>query len=220
VSGRSRTACLDFAGAIDRLGRDVVEERYSNLFEMYDRITDEDPYKVPMRIYPAVHYTMGGLWVDYNLMSNVPGLYVLDERTSPTTVRTASVRRLMQGLADGCFVLPATISDYRRCSARRRSPPAGRVRRRRAERATSAAVDVGEQQAQRRPLPPPARQHLVGQLRDGAGTESLEKALSDIPVARGFYADVNVLGSDETLSSRSRRTSSSSASCCTSALHP
>ena len=70
---------LDFADAIDRLGADVIEERYGNLFEMYERITDEDPYEVPMRIYPAVHYTMGGLWVDYNLMSNVPGLYVLGE---------------------------------------------------------------------------------------------------------------------------------------------
>jgi succinate dehydrogenase / fumarate reductase flavoprotein subunit len=104
---------LDFSEAIDRLGRHTIEERYDNLFQMYERITGEDPYKVPMRIYPAVHYTMGGLWVDYNLMSNVPGLYVLGEANfSDHGANRLGASALMQGLADGYFVLPATINDY------------------------------------------------------------------------------------------------------------
>ncbi|HEX5587236.1 MAG TPA: fumarate reductase/succinate dehydrogenase flavoprotein subunit, partial [Acidimicrobiia bacterium] len=104
---------LDFGDAISRLGRDVIEERYGNLFEMYDRITDEDPYKVPMRIYPAVHYTMGGLWVDYNLMSNVPGLYVLGEANfSDHGANRLGASALMQGLADGYFVIPYTLAHY------------------------------------------------------------------------------------------------------------
>jgi succinate dehydrogenase / fumarate reductase, flavoprotein subunit len=104
---------LDFGDAIDRLGKPVVEERYGNLFEMYDRITDDDPYETPMRIYPAVHYTMGGLWVDYNLMSNVPGLYVLGEANfSDHGANRLGASALMQGLADGYFVLPYTIGDY------------------------------------------------------------------------------------------------------------
>ena len=95
-----------------RLGHDVIEERYGNLFEMYDRITDEDPYQVPMRIYPAIHYTMGGLWVDYNLMSNVPGLYVLGEANfSDHGANRLGASALMQGLADGYFVLP--VDDLR-----------------------------------------------------------------------------------------------------------
>jgi len=104
---------LDFADAINRLGRHVIEERYGNLFQMYERITGEDPYVQPMRIYPAVHYTMGGLWVDYNLMSNVPGLYVLGEANfSDHGANRLGASALMQGLADGYFVLPATIGDY------------------------------------------------------------------------------------------------------------
>jgi succinate dehydrogenase / fumarate reductase, flavoprotein subunit len=81
---------LDFADAIKRLGEDVIRERYGNLFDMYTKITDEDPYQVPMRIYPAVHYTMGGLWVDYNLMSTIPGCTCSARRTSRTTAPTAS----------------------------------------------------------------------------------------------------------------------------------
>jgi succinate dehydrogenase / fumarate reductase flavoprotein subunit len=104
---------LDFSEAINRLGAPVIEERYGNLFQMYERITGEDPYQQPMRIYPAVHYTMGGLWVDYNLMSNVPGLYVLGEANfSDHGANRLGASALMQGLADGYFVLPATISDY------------------------------------------------------------------------------------------------------------
>ena len=104
---------LDFADSIKRLGEDKVRERYGNLFAMYHEITNEDAYKTPMRIYPAVHYTMGGLWVDYNLMSNIPGLFVLGEANfSDHGANRLGASALMQGLSDGYFVLPATISTY------------------------------------------------------------------------------------------------------------
>jgi succinate dehydrogenase / fumarate reductase flavoprotein subunit len=104
---------LDFADAIKRLGQQGVKERYSNLFDMYERITGENPYQVPMRIYPAIHYTMGGLWVDYNLMTTVPGLYAIGEANfSDHGANRLGASALMQGLADGYFVLPYTIGDY------------------------------------------------------------------------------------------------------------
>ncbi len=104
---------LDFADAIKRVGADVVKERYGNLFDMYKQITAEDPYKQPMRIYPAVHYTMGGLWVDYNLMSTIPGLFVGGEANfSDHGANRLGASALMQGLADGYFVLPYTIGNY------------------------------------------------------------------------------------------------------------
>jgi len=104
---------LDFSDAIRRLGQPVIEEKYGNLFDMYERITDENPYQVPMRIYPAIHYTMGGLWVDYNLMSTIPGLHVLGEANfSDHGANRLGASALMQGLADGYFVLPYTIGDY------------------------------------------------------------------------------------------------------------
>ena len=104
---------LDFADAIQRLGRSVIKERYGNLFDMYERITAEDPYKVPMRIYPASHYTMGGLWVDYNLQSTIPGLYVIGEANfSDHGANRLGASALMQGLADGYFILPYTIGNY------------------------------------------------------------------------------------------------------------
>jgi succinate dehydrogenase / fumarate reductase flavoprotein subunit len=104
---------LDFKDAISRLGPEVIKEKYGNLFQMYNKITDEDPYKVPMRIYPAIHYTMGGLWVDYNLMSTIPGLHVLGEANfSDHGANRLGASALMQGLADGYFILPYTIGDY------------------------------------------------------------------------------------------------------------
>jgi succinate dehydrogenase / fumarate reductase flavoprotein subunit len=104
---------LDFSDAIKRLGRKVVEARYGNLFEMYERITAENPYEQPMRIFPAVHYTMGGLWVDYNLMSNIPGLHVLGEANfSDHGANRLGASALMQGLADGYFVIPYTLGPY------------------------------------------------------------------------------------------------------------
>ena len=104
---------LDFNDAIKRLGADVIRMRYGNLFDMYTKITDEDPYSVPMRIYPAIHYTMGGLWVDYNLMSTIPGLHVLGEANfSDHGANRLGASALMQGLADGYFVIPYTLANY------------------------------------------------------------------------------------------------------------
>lgn len=104
---------LDFKEAIGRLGAEVIREKYGNLFEMYERITDENPYEVPMRIYPAMHYTMGGLWVDYNLMSTVEGLFVIGEANfSDHGANRLGASALMQGLADGYFIIPYTVSDY------------------------------------------------------------------------------------------------------------
>ena len=112
--GQSKMAVyLDFADAIKRLGRDVVEARYGNLFQMYEKIAGENPYETPMRIYPAVHYTMGGIWVDYNLMTTVPGLYAAGEANfSDHGANRLGASALMQGLADGYFVLPYTIGEY------------------------------------------------------------------------------------------------------------
>src|SRR5205814_991825 len=98
---------------ISRLGEDIIRERYGNLFDIYQKITAEDAYKTPMRIYPAVHYTMGGLWVDYNLMSNIPGLHVIGEANfSDHGANRLGASALMQGLADGYFILPYTIGNY------------------------------------------------------------------------------------------------------------
>jgi succinate dehydrogenase / fumarate reductase flavoprotein subunit len=113
VGPGGRGVYLDFADSLKRLGESVVRERYGNLFDMYERITGENPYQAPMRIYPAVHYTMGGLWVDYNLMSNLPGLHVIGEANfSDHGANRLGASALMQGLADGYFVLPYTIGHY------------------------------------------------------------------------------------------------------------
>jgi succinate dehydrogenase / fumarate reductase flavoprotein subunit len=113
VGEQANGVYLDFADAIGRLGREIIAERYGNLFDMYERITGESPYETPMRIYPAPHYTMGGLWVDYNLMSNVPGLFVAGEANfSDHGANRLGASALMQGLADGYFVLPYTVGDY------------------------------------------------------------------------------------------------------------
>ncbi len=113
VGETGKAVYLDFQQAIEERGRDYIEEKYGNLFEMYYKITDEDPYKQPMRIFPAVHYTMGGLWVDYNLMSNIPGLFVLGEANfSDHGGNRLGASALMQGLADGYFIIPYTLGDY------------------------------------------------------------------------------------------------------------
>ena len=113
VGPGGRGVYLDFRDSIKRLGENVIRERYGNLFEMYERITGEDGYKVPMRIYPASHYAMGGLWVDYNLMSNIPGLFVLGEANfSVHGANRLGASALMQGLADGYFVIPYTVATY------------------------------------------------------------------------------------------------------------
>ncbi|WP_207428352.1 fumarate reductase/succinate dehydrogenase flavoprotein subunit [Pedobacter sp. SYSU D00535] len=113
VGGSGKAVYLDFADAIKRLGKAAVEAKYGNLFDMYYQITDEDPYTQPMRIYPAVHYTMGGLWVDYNLMTTIPGCYALGEANfSDHGANRLGASALMQGLADGYFVIPYTLGDY------------------------------------------------------------------------------------------------------------
>src|SRR5262249_10481257 len=113
VGPGGRGVYLDFHDAIERLGKTKIEEKYGNLFEMYERITDENPYQVPMRIYPASHYTMGGLWVDYNLMSTIPGLFVLGEANfSDHGANRLGASALRQGLADGYFVIPYSIGNY------------------------------------------------------------------------------------------------------------
>ena len=195
---------LDFAHAIGRLGREAIEERYGNLFEMYERITGEDPYASPMRIYPAPHYTMGGLWVDYNLMTNVPGLFCLGEANfSDHGANRLGASALMQGLADGYFILPNTI-------------------------AADLAPRLGDDPI---PVDHPAFVEAEGQVLDRIhrllstrGTRTvdwfhrelgkivwdncgmsrhasgLEKALSEIPALREeFWSDVRVLGENETL---------------------
>jgi len=104
---------LDFKTAIERLGKDIIKQRYGNLFDMYEEITDVSPYEQPMQIFPAVHYTMGGIWVDYNLMTTIPGLYAIGEANfSDHGANRLGASALMQGLADGYFVLPYTIGDY------------------------------------------------------------------------------------------------------------
>jgi succinate dehydrogenase / fumarate reductase, flavoprotein subunit len=113
VAGQRRGVYLDFADAVERLGRQTIAERYGNLFDMYERITGEDPYEVPMRIYPATHYTMGGLWVDYNLMTTVEGLFAGGEANfSDHGANRLGASALMQGLADGYFILPSTLANY------------------------------------------------------------------------------------------------------------
>jgi succinate dehydrogenase / fumarate reductase, flavoprotein subunit len=113
VNSEGKAVFLDFKYAIERLGRDTIEKRYGNLFQMYEKITDTDPYKNPMQIYPAIHYAMGGTWVDYNLMTSVPGLYAIGEANfSDHGANRLGASALMQGLADGYFILPYTIGDY------------------------------------------------------------------------------------------------------------
>jgi succinate dehydrogenase / fumarate reductase flavoprotein subunit len=113
VGPGGRGVYLDFQDAITRLGINTIRDRYGNLFDMYERITAENPYEVPMRIYPAPHYTMGGLWVDYNLMSTIPGLFVIGEANfSDHGANRLGASALMQGLADGYFIAPLTIADY------------------------------------------------------------------------------------------------------------
>jgi succinate dehydrogenase / fumarate reductase flavoprotein subunit len=113
VGGSKLAVYLDFADAIKRQGENKIREKYANLFQMYDKIAGENPYETPMRIYPAVHYTMGGLWVDYNLQSTIPGLHVLGEANfSDHGANRLGASALMQGLADGYFVAPTTIANY------------------------------------------------------------------------------------------------------------
>ncbi|MEO6469460.1 MAG: fumarate reductase/succinate dehydrogenase flavoprotein subunit [Acidimicrobiia bacterium] len=193
---------LDFGEAINRLGRHTMEERYDNLFQMYERITGDDPYKVPMRIYPAVHYTMGGLWVDYNLMSNVPGLYVLGEANfSDHGANRLGASALMQGLADGYFVLPATINDYL-------APLLGSTAVGTDDPAFKAAESNVADQTNRMLSVKGTKSvdHFHRELGKimwndcgmARSAESLDNALSAIPALRDeFWTDVKILGDGE-----------------------
>jgi succinate dehydrogenase / fumarate reductase, flavoprotein subunit len=204
VGPRKNGVYLDFSEPIGRLGRDVIEERYGNLFQMYDRITGEDPYTVPMRIYPAVHYAMGGLWVDYNLMSTIPGLYVLGEANfSDHGANRLGASALMQGLADGYFVLPATINDYLAPLLGTDPVPTDHGVFVDAEAQVNDRVGAllgvnGSRSVDY------FHRELGKILWDNCGMErsraSLEKALSEIPALRDeFHKDVRVLGDDESL---------------------
>ncbi len=194
---------LDLRDAIERLGKHVIKERYGNLFDMYERIAGEDPYQEPMRIYPAIHYTMGGLWVDYNLMSTIPGLYVIGEANfSDHGANRLGASALMQGLADGYFVLPNTINDY-----------LASTKLEKADTSHAAVRDAEDQVLE-----------TTGKLLHNKGTrsvdsfhrelgkllweycgmsrtaEGLKLALSQIPDLRErYWRDVKVLGSGEEL---------------------
>jgi len=194
---------LDFAASIARLGEDAIRERYGNLFEMYERITDENPYKVPMRIYPAVHYTMGGLWVDYNLMSTIPGLHVIGEANfSDHGANRLGASALMQGLADGYFIISNTIADY--LASRKLAPvdtthaafreaEAGVAERTKRFLATKGSRTVDSFHRELGSI----MWEYCGMARNEAG---LKTALEKIPKLREeFWRDVNVPGSADTL---------------------
>jgi succinate dehydrogenase / fumarate reductase flavoprotein subunit len=197
---------LDFADAIRRLGRETIAERYGNLFEMYERITGENPYERPMRIYPAVHYTMGGLWVDYRLMSTLPGLYVLGEANfSDHGANRLGASALMQGLADGYFVLPYTIGHYLAglMSQGRMPLDAETGAFADAERDVRARLEKLLSIRGKRSVDSFHRElghwmwERCGMARNAGG---LEEALAKIPALREeFWRDVNVLGDGESL---------------------
>jgi succinate dehydrogenase / fumarate reductase, flavoprotein subunit len=200
VGPGGRGVFLDFADATKRVGRHVIEQKYGNLFDMYAHITNEDPYANPMRIYPAVHYCMGGLWVDYNLMSNVPGLFVLGEANfSDHGANRLGASALMQGLADGYFIAPFTVSNYL-ASVKPGSVPADHPEVKRAEQ------DVGDRL---RRLLAIKGKHSVTHFHRELGkvmweqcgmarTEaSLKQALSRIPQLRDeFWRSVAVTGGE------------------------
>ena len=190
---------LDFRDAFKRLGRKVLDERYGNLFEMYERITGEDPHDVPMRIYPAVHYTMGGLWVDYNLMSNLPGLFVGGEANfSDHGANRLGASALMQGLADGYFVLPATVGDYLARGGYAKidtSHPAVKDAEREVNERTKRLMSIGGTKSADQ-----LHRELGNVLWNDCGMarskDSLTHALSVIPELREkFYKELRVTGS-------------------------
>jgi len=191
---------LDFADAIKRLGKAVIEDRYGNLFQMYERITDENPYEVPMRIYPAVHYTMGGLWVDYNLMSTIEGLHVTGEANfSDHGANRLGASALMQGLADGYFIIPNTVGDYlatRKPEKIDTSHPAFKDSERQIAERTRKFLSIDGTRTVssfHRELGKIMWEYC-GMARNEAG---LKLALQKIPELRAeFWRDVNVPGSD------------------------
>ncbi len=200
---------LDFSDALKRNGKAWIEEKYGNLFDMYHEITAEDPYKVPMRIYPAVHYTMGGLWVDYNLMSTIPGLYVIGEANfSDHGANRLGASALMQGLADGYFILPYTIGDYLAGSKFKALKPDAaeflavekevreRIDRLMAVNGKTPSDDFHRELGK-------VMWEYVGMGRNRAG---LQKALKLIPEIRArFWKDVKVVGTKDDLNTELER---------------
>jgi succinate dehydrogenase / fumarate reductase flavoprotein subunit len=194
---------LDFADAIKRLGINAIKERYMNLFDMYNRITGEDPYKTPMRIYPAIHYTMGGLWVDYNLMSSVEGLFVGGEANfSDHGANRLGASALMQGLADGYFVLPATIGNY---IAQQKGPRIGADHAEFKKSEADVAAQVKKFLSINGKRSPDSFHRELGKIvwdfcgmsRTEAG---LKEALQKIPALREqFWKDLRVAGKGEEL---------------------
>jgi succinate dehydrogenase / fumarate reductase flavoprotein subunit len=199
VGPGGRGVYLDFADAIARDGEDRIRERYGNLFDMYERITGEDPYRVPMRIYPAVHYTMGGLWVDYHLMTTIPGLFCLGEANfSDHGANRLGASALMQGLADGYFIIPYTLGHYL-AGVNAKDLPA----------TTSSGFTAVENQVRARldkligvrgkRTADSFHKELGHVMWEGCGMArskaSLEEALAKIPALREeFWRDVTVLG--------------------------
>ncbi|MBN2196266.1 MAG: fumarate reductase/succinate dehydrogenase flavoprotein subunit [Polyangiaceae bacterium] len=203
VSGVRRGVYLDFRDAIARLGEAVVRERYGNLFEMYERITGEDPYRVPMRIYPAIHYTMGGLWVDYHLMSTIPGLFVAGEANfSDHGANRLGASALMQGLGDGYFVLPYTVSHYlgdERPVVLSEDHPEVKESVKAVKRRLKRLLSIGG-----RRTPDSFHRELGRLLWDHSGmarnAAGLERAIVKVPELRAeFYEDLRVPGSGSDL---------------------
>lgn len=200
---------LDFRDAINRLGKHVIEERYGNLFQMYERITGEDPYTVPMRIYPAAHYTMGGLWVDYNLMSTIPGLHVLGEANfSDHGANRLGASALMQGLADGYFVIPYTLGHYFASYKKEKVTPEHPEFRKAEEEVRGRVASLLALNG-KRTVAAIHRElgnimwEYCGMSRNEAG---LKKALELIPALREeFWQDAKVVGDGESLNSALER---------------
>ncbi len=203
VGPTKQAVYLDFADAINLYGKDNIEAKYGNLFEMYNRITDENPYQTPMRIYPAIHYTMGGLWVDYNLMSNLPGLFVLGEANfSDHGANRLGASALMQGLADGYFIIPYTIGDYL-ASAKLETADTGHPE---AKKEVEAATDnINKLLSINGKKTIDSFHRKLGQvLWENCGMarkkENLEKALKEIPEIREeFQENVKVTGKNSSL---------------------
>ncbi len=201
IAGKARGVYLDFAEAIRRLGKETISQRYGNLFDMYLKITGEDPYTMPMRIYPASHYTMGGLWVDYNLMSNLSGLHVIGEANfSDHGANRLGASALMQGLADGSFILPYTLGNY--FASTKLAPVTTEhqafadAERQVSEKITKLLSINGKRS------PDSFHRELGGIMWDYCGmardAEGLQKALQRIPELRQeFWQNVRVIGNNE-----------------------
>ncbi|MCX6350783.1 MAG: fumarate reductase/succinate dehydrogenase flavoprotein subunit [Bacteroidetes bacterium] len=201
VGPNKQASYLDFAESIKRLGEDTVRARYGNLFEMYEKITGENPYKTPMRIYPAVHYTMGGLWVDYNLMTTIPGLYATGEANfSDHGANRLGASALMQGLADGYFVVPVTIGNYLATLGFNKideNHPAFKEAVDKVKENTKLLIGINGKQT-----PDEIHRKLGKIMWDNVGMarnkEGLEKAIAEIKkLKEEFWSDVKVMGTNE-----------------------